>query len=694
MKRWFFLGMLMINVMGFTQITVNNNQTAQDLAQLLFNNSGCATISNFSVTGNNSYGSFNRNGSSFPFDEGIVLSTGFANHVPGPNNNLSSDDIATATDPDIEALFAPTYDATILEFDFIPETSYISFEYLFASEEYQENNSNTCVYSDVFAFLIKANSATNYTNIALVPNTDIPVQVTTVHPDVTSSCQAENEAYFGSWNSQSDSSVPINFNGQTSVLKAESTVIPNQLYHIKLVIADHTNYQYDSAVFLRAGSFNVGTDLGIDRLRSTKNPLCGLETIILDCNYPAATSYSWFVDEIPYDGIFTPISGANAQTYEVVSEGRYKVAVDLGSGCISEGQISIEFDDLPIVVDSDLIGCNDDLSDFYEFDLSDINNEVTNNSSGLFVENYYHLLNDANNQLNPIGNYYAYTNQVLDEEIFVRIENQAGCASIAKVTLKVFHNPKILDNEEVFYCLNVFPEMLVLDSGLQYADPANFNYTWTYNNGIDAPLDLAINSATIAINQVGIYTVDIESIDGCVVSREITVVNSNIATITNVIVSESLSPSRISIQIEVSGEGDYQYAVDDYAFQDSPIFDFLLYGTHIITVKDKNGCLPNTQKEITILSYPTFLSPNSDGVYDTWNLDNPNDLLLHFNTVSDITIYNRYGKIMAVINPKGTGWNGYYNGVLALPEDYWFSVDLIDFKGRVTTKQGHFSLIR
>jgi len=683
MKRFFIVIFLLINSSIYSQITVDNSLSAQDLVQLLFNNSGCATISNFSVSGNNSYGAFNRNGSSFSFDGGIVLSTGNINHVPGPNNTLSSDDLSTPTDPDIEALFAPTYDATILEFDFVPLTNYVSFEYIFASEEYQENNSNTCKYSDVFAFLIKATSDTDYTNIAVVPNTNIPVQVTTVHPNVTDSCQAENEEYFDSWNSQSDSTIPINFNGQTVALKAESTVVAGQTYHIKLVIADHTNYQYDSAVFLKAGSFNVGIDLGIDRLRNTRNAVCGSLTVNLNSGYSAINHHDWYVDEVL-------IVGAHSQNLNVSQEGNYKVEVDLG-GCISKGEIRIEYDVLPLVSNTNLIGCNDDLSDFYEFDLSDINEEVTSND---FVENYYHLPDDANNQINSIDNYYAYTNQTLDEKIFVRVENQAGCASVAEVILKVFHNPKILDDEMVYYCLNTYPNPITLESGLLLGNPLDFDYSWTFNNGVDPALDLNLNAPTIEVTNNGVYTVAIKSADGCIVSRDITVVNSNIATITNIIVSETLFPNRVSIKIEAIGEGDYEYAVDNYAFQDSPIFDSLLYGYHIVTVKDKNGCLASTQKEITILQYQKFFTPNNDNRYDNWNLNNPNALLQHYNTISDITIFDRYGKIVSIINPQGKGWDGYYNGAISIPQDYWFSVDLIDFNGKTTTKRGNFSLVR
>ena len=694
MKRFITIFFLFLFTTVFSQITVDNSLSAQDLVQLLFNNSGCASISNFSVSGNNSYASFNKNGSNFSFENGIVLSTGFINNVPGPNNSLSDDNLGTPLDNDMNSHFSDTYDTTILEFDFVPLTNYISFEYIFASEEYQENDSNTCDYSDVFAFLIKANSETSYTNIAVIPNTNIPVQVTTVHPDVTNSCQAENEEYFGSWNSPSDPNIPINFNGQTAILKAESNVIVGETYHIKLIIADHTNYRYDSAVFLKAGSFTVGTDLGIDLSRVTNNPLCGNETITLDCGYPAATQYQWYKDNVPYDGNFTIIGGANNQTYTVTSEGKYKVEVDLGNGCVSEGQIIIEYDSLPVVTDTNLIGCNDDFTDFYTFDLSDAVSEITNNDTSLFVENYYHLFNDAENQNGAITNFDNYTNQVINEEIFVRIENQSGCASIAKITLNVFNNPKILGDEDIYYCLNTYPSPITLDSGLLIGNPNDFQYTWLFEDGVNPIINLNNNFPTLDIIKKGVYTVEIESLDGCIVSRKITVTNSDTATITNIIVSETLIRTRVSIKIEVTGEGDYEYAVDNYNFQDSPIFNGLLYGYHIITVKDKNGCLPNAQKEFTILQYPKFFTPNNDGRYDYWNLNNTNSLLVHYNSISNITIYDRFGKVMAIIDPKSNGWNGFYNGKIVFPEDYWFSVDLIDFKGKVTKKIGHFSLVR
>lgn len=692
MKRLYTLLFSFYCSLLFSQISIDNTQVASDLVQLLFNNSGCATISNFQVSGNNSYASFTKNGSSFPFDNGIVLSTGFTSNIAGPNNTLSDDNLGTPTDADLDAIFSDTYDTTVLEFDFVPLTNYMSFTYLFASEEYQEGSSSTCNYSDVFAFLIKSSTDTSYTNIALVPNTDIPVQVTTVHPEINGSCQAENETYFGSWNSQTDATIPINYNGQTAILKAESTLTAGLTYHIKLIIADHSNYRYDSAVFLQAGSFTVGTDLGTNLLRSTKNPLCDSDTTTLDCGISSATSYTWFKDSVPYDNNFVQIIGEANATYTVNSEGKYKVIVDLGSGCMSEGEVIIEYATSPIVESTTITSCNDNETDFSIFDLTDVNQTITNDDANLLIEGYYYSWDKATNKYNPITNYTNYTNLSQNEEIFVRVENQEACFSIAIIRLEVYHKPKIAQNSTAYYCLNTYPNKITLESGLLSNSNDISTYSWFFDNGLDF-INLNINNPTIEINTPGVYTIEITNTDTCSVSRNITVTNSNIATITNILVSETIYPNRVSIKIEVAGEGSYQYKVDDTNFQESAIFNNISYGYHVITVKDKNGCEPNTQKEITLLNYRKFFTPNGDNINDYWNLIDTESLLIHYQTISTISIYNRFGKVMATIDPKGKGWNGYYNGKLTTPQDFWFRVQLIDFNENVTTKTGYFSLV-
>jgi hypothetical protein len=69
---------------------------------------------------------------------------------------------------------------------------------------------------------------------------------------------------------------------QTKILTAQ-TGSYRRKSHIKLVLADDQLVNYDSAVFLQAGSFVSKIDLGQDKLIDTNNPVC-LETITLSSN--------------------------------------------------------------------------------------------------------------------------------------------------------------------------------------------------------------------------------------------------------------------------------------------------------------------------------------------------------------------------------------------------------------------------
>ena len=245
MKKFNQFIFLLVSVTALSQnVQVSSSAyTPQELIENVLINSSC--VENLVVTNvvggdfnatDKSYGYFNANGSSFPLDSGVVLSTGKLSNVGGPNDSLSDDDASNwGGDPDLEMILneSNTLNATIIEFNFSASASRISFNYVFASEEYQENNSSTCQYSDLFGFLIRKDTDVDYTNIALVPTTETPVKVTTVHSGVPGECDPINEAYFGSWNSNS---APINFNGQTAVLTATAK------YHPKRNLPCQTSY--------------------------------------------------------------------------------------------------------------------------------------------------------------------------------------------------------------------------------------------------------------------------------------------------------------------------------------------------------------------------------------------------------------------------------------------------------------------
>ncbi|HFS67812.1 MAG TPA: T9SS type B sorting domain-containing protein [Flavobacteriia bacterium] len=683
MKKHFLLliSIFLFSSSLFSQyITVDDTRTAQDLVQnVLFNNTGCATISNFNVsggdfgTGENSYAYFNQNGSSFPFAEGVVLSTGKAIHTVGPNDTLSDDDgVNWGTDSDLQSIFSDTYNATLLEFDFIPQTNFFSFDYIFASEEYQENNPNTCQYSDVFAFLIKPIGG-SYTNIAVVPNTTIPVSVTSVHPEIPNGCPAENEAYFGQWNG---SNAPINFNGQTAVLRAQGNVVVGQTYHIKLVIADHTNYRYDSAVFILANSFNVGIDLGQDKLITTQNALCGNETISLDAG--VGNNYQWYKNGVPLAGQTNQLLVVDS----ILGDGTYSVERDNGFGCLSEGSITIQFDTNPVVNNAELKQCIDANTQQTTFNLYDAFDLMNNGDTSLSMVSFTYNGNEIQNPEN-------YQNEVNNQIIQVKLEKPSGCFAVADLTLVVHQNPLLQQDETVYYCLDNYPQSITLSAGLINGNPnANIEYLWSSGE----------TTETIQVNQIGDYVVTVTNSDGCSASRTITVLPSTVAIVNEIKITENEFYPKVSAIFDVVGQGNYQFALDIDSsqiddinlYQQENYFENLSYGEHILYVKDTLAC-ETLIYPFVILQYRKFLTPNNDGINDTWNINNLNSLV-HYNVIGSITIFDRFGRVIAQITPNGLGWNGFYNGKIAPPDDYWFTVKMVDFRGKTFIKRGHFSL--
>lgn len=451
MKKRLLIFISVITLTTYAQnITVDSaTYTPQQLIEDILIDSDC--ITNVTVTNvvggdfNNvdqSYGYFDATGTSFPFQSGIVLSTGRLVNVPGPNNSLSDDNAPNWTgDTDLEIALneSNTFNATILEFDFTAIASQVSFRYLFASEEYQENIASSCEFSDLFGFLIRPTAGQNqYENIALVPDTTTPVKVTTVTPGIPGSCPPQNEIYFGNYNG---SNSPINFNGQTAVLTATANVQPNQSYHVKLVIADEQNHRYDSAVFLEAGSFQLSTDLGPDRLIATGNPLCGDETLTLDA-FQQGASYIWYKDGVAQNA--TPCT--NCGTFDVTEAGTYNVEVFLNNTCISYGDVVIEYAPVPVGQNAILIECDVDTDGLTLFNLFDAENDLTNNDANLAIQDFFFTQNEAQTNTNPIANPSSFQNSIPFETVYARVINAANCFDVVALELQTSNNSINIEN--------------------------------------------------------------------------------------------------------------------------------------------------------------------------------------------------------------------------------------------------------
>lgn len=655
-----FFGVL-FNVSVSQNITVNQTFTAQQLIENILVNSGCVSVSNFSASGGNfsagemSFGYFNANGSVFPFQEGIVLSTGKLSSVIGPNTNFSDSGIGMGWNGDSDLNTAlsltNTFNATVLEFDFIPNANTISFDYIFASEQYLLNpTANQCNYTDGFAFLLKEATATSYQNLALVPGTTIPVRVNTVRGSGTI-CPAANQTYFDAFNT---GTYPTTYDGQTKILTAQAAVIPGTLYHIKLVIADEGNARFDSGIFLKAGSFVSEKDLGTNRLLATGNSLCPNETLILNATQAGATSYQWFKNGNPV--------GTNSATYDVTSAGTYTVEINVNTTCVITGSIEIEYAPNITTSTTSFTACDTNSDGFAVFDLNAIKTQIFNN----LPSNYSVALFESTTGTTALP--ANFTNTTPNQQIiYTRIVSLENCYANIPITLNVISSGGILPSEIINICNN---------SVTTISAPSGFsNYSWN-----TLPVQ---NSQSISISSSGNYIVTLTNANGCTNTKTFTTIESEIATITNIDVNDF--EENLTALISISGNGNYTYSIDGINFQNTPFFNLPEAGEYRIYVKEENcGTVSDTFFAIT---YPKFFTPNGDSFNDVWQIKNLDKKGLEN---SKIYIFDRFGKLIKELNKINSSWDGTFDNQKLPSTDYWFIIEVSNGK----KIKGHFSLKR
>ncbi|OUS01278.1 hypothetical protein A9Q86_05685, partial [Flavobacteriales bacterium 33_180_T64] len=404
-------------ILGENIVVDQTTFTVEELVQDVLINSECAQVSNitFSTGTNfgddNGIGYFINDGTIFPFTDGILLTSGDASRVRGPNDNALSDGGGGwPGDAELDAAVGiNSNNASIIEFDFVPLADSISFDFLMASEEYNGSTGGTfeCTFSDAFAFLL-TDSLGNTTNLAVLPGTTTPILVTNIHPANTG-CAAINEQFFGGYTGAN--SPPMSFDGRTAVFTAQSPVIPGDSYTIKLVVADATDTALDSGVFIKAGSFNLGGDLGDDITIVAGNAECDGEFITLDTQ-AATANHVWYKD-----GIVIP--GETGSTLDITESGVYSVDVVFSGTCQATDSVIVEFKPNAVAnTPPDLTICS--TSGTGQFMLTDNDSEIlgTQNAAD-FVISYHLTEQDAIDNINPIAS--PYTNVSNPQTIYARI---------------------------------------------------------------------------------------------------------------------------------------------------------------------------------------------------------------------------------------------------------------------------------
>ncbi len=94
-----------------------------------------------------------------------------------------------------------------------------------------------------------------------------------------------------------------------------------------------------------------------------------------------------------------------------------------------------------------------------------------------------------------------------------------------------------------------------------------------------------------------------------------------------------------------------------------------------------------TNDDLKCFRTKKFFTPNNDGVNDYWNLETINDCEY------TLQVFDRYGKLIAILTPDRPNWNGEYNGTKMPSTDYWYRVDYF-YEGNNLSFSSHFTLKR
>ncbi|MNU33911.1 PKD domain protein [compost metagenome] len=736
-----------VNVAPYPESNYTPTQLVTDVLVGTSGSCGTPNISNVTVSPNQLvtnndrfWGYFNKSTSTFPFEEGIILTTGFARKAGNAaEGGILSDDNGGGSDPDLVAAIGVTtqiYNSGVLEFDFVPTSSQMKFRYIFSSEEYEGNfPCPPFQYDDAFALLLKPNTpGSTYTNLAVLPGGAGPVSVPNILPG-SFACGPINAQYFGSLAPNA-----TNYNGITVPLTAEATVIPGQSYHIKMIIADARDSNYGSAVFLEAGSFDIGVNL-LDpsgaQLPAEIN-VCDNEPQVITASTSGPNlNYKWFLN-----GVVVP--NATTNTITATQPGTYKIEVSVpGNPCPGSASIVIHGGTTPEAHNGTYLLCT--TPDVTSFNLNGTKASISNDwqtATFHFYENQADAIAQNNNFIANIYDYNGTDGQILH----VVVSNGSFCSRLVELTLQREVTPvaqlassqyRICAGETVTLtasggvtylwdnfggsgntqtvtlhqsteftvyaigtkgCKSLQPakirievipaittplldvEMCVGDSTVLDAGAGN-NYTYLWNTGA--------TTQTIVANELGIYSVEIDN-GVCKDEFKVKVHAAALPYVTNLNYSDNtLTVTAYTPSINNIAQT-LEYSIDGgVVWQDSNVFPGLLNNTNYTVRVRIKGTSCNGTIEFFTLHINNVITPNQDGVNDVLDLTS----LAKYKNFNG-SIYDRYGVEMFRFSKETPIWNGTVGGKRLPTATYWYKFNFEYNKSKTQMNQSGWIMLK
>ncbi|MEN9999281.1 MAG: hypothetical protein RI922_2271 [Bacteroidota bacterium] len=721
----------------YGQLAVTTGQTA---SQYVINNligSG-VTVSNVTFTGGaNQIGAFTDATSNIGFSGGVVLSSGQVTELIGTSATTTAGTVGTSglSDPDLltvaqsvtsnpsAANITSTLDVAKLEFDFVAVSNVVSFNFVFGSDEYL-TYVNTA-FNDVFGFFVSGPGITGpyaapagfpngAVNLALVPNSNLPITISTIHPGL-------NAQYYvpgGSGNALNGytTSIPVTFNVQCG-----------ETYHFKFAVADCQDNYLSTAVFLQDDSF---TSPPVDISLQTAN---GTDTIPEACvdanvlfirsacqsNLPLTVNYTvsgTAIDNVDFVIADSPITLAAGQDtaainiapiVDALTEGTETIVITVTyvdasgvtqtiSGTLHLSDItplSINETDLTVQCYSDNILLNaigQGGSGVYTYDwassASDSTQDVVSiNQNGTYI--YPITITDI-----CLGSFTDTVTVFMNQTLAVdtMMTGPATCEPVGWVSGMVTgqtgvpsyqwtgpgpNNPNFIDASvwqnlsSGWYYFNVFDNVCEVHDSVfvDILNPPMAQFTATPSSGCSPLTVNFINTSQNALNYLWDFG-NGQNANVTTTANQVQIYNSS--AIVRLIAAQGncADTAYQTITVNICG------CMDPNATNYNPLANF-----------DDGSCI----YPIPVVEAPNVFTPNGDNANDLFYLTTVNA------TSIELTILNRWGNVMYNKEGMNPAWDGKsQGGALADEGVYFYKYIVKGFNDQVVEGHGFLHLVR
>ncbi|MDX1912290.1 MAG: choice-of-anchor L domain-containing protein [Saprospiraceae bacterium] len=625
--------------------------SAEDLIKDVFIGGNCFDVTGITYSGQgDQIGSFSNGLTNVGFDQGVIMATGGITVAPGPNDSdgASAGYGIGTPDGDLQSLTpGALFDMANIEFDFTPTQTPLTFEFVFASEEYCEYVNTG--FNDVFGFFISGPGIAGTQNLAVVPSTAIPITINTINHQTNSGFYTHNTPATG----DNCGTIPpaagpavleLQYDGYTRKMVAVANVIPCSTYHIKLKIADVGDGVWDSAVFLKSGSFDGGGNASIDWLVNGEPDVdevtegCGLVQLLIDRvgsnpNLPLPVSFtitgtatqgadygpisSTYVIPAGQDQLLIPVNIVN----DLIPEGAETVILTLNNACSclnpQETLTILDYEPMTPVADTVVI-CGPGVATV-----------GVNVEGGVGPYTYSWNTGGTDPTITPfVGSPTTYT---------VTVTDACGRTSTARARVNINQPPiaqllgpntQICPGQEATLMIN-------------FTGNGPFDITYNFNNDPQTPITgITDDPFALIITEPGSYQLTtVLDGSGCPGSANGTVVvipsSLQLSGVPSTLACSGASNGSINTTV-TGGQGPYNYLwIGSVPIGNIPDPNGLPAGTYQVTVTDGFGCTNNQSFTITA---PPAIAPSIVNVQGV-NCFSPNGGSINLNVTGGTPNY-------------------------------------------------------